>query len=198
MPSRTTDGRTFLALLALSATLACAGCPHNRVAASPPIPFAPQPQSETPMNIAPDTDASPPQPAAPAPPMLSADAAAPRLNSLPSMKMPAPPPRPPAEQPSPQPVAEASHPPAPQISPQLSQQAQQVLERQMNDDLGFAERNLERANGRRLNPAQQALWGTARSFVQQARDAGRNGDWGRAQNLSHKARLASIDFVNSL
>ena len=126
------------------------------------------------------------------------DVEAPDLDSIPKMKMPSPPPKPPTEQPSPQPAGQASHPPAPQISPQISPTAQQALERQMDDDLTVAEKNLQQANGRKLNAAQQALMGNARSFVEQARAAGKDGDWARAQNLAHKARLASIDFVNAL
>jgi hypothetical protein len=123
---------------------------------------------------------------------------APPLDSIPRMKMPSPPPKPPVEQPSPQPAGQTSHQPGPQISPQISPTAQQALERQMDDDLTVAEKNLQQANGRKLNATQQALWGNARSFVEQARAAGKDGDWARAQNLAHKARLASIDFVNAL
>jgi hypothetical protein len=197
-PSRIIDSSKPSALLAFLLAFLCAGCLHNRVAASAPVAIVPQPDSEMAMNVAPDTDASPPEPAAAAPPVLFADAPAPPLTGVPGLRAPSAPPKPPAEQPSPQPVPGASHPPAPQISPQMSQQAQQALQRQINDDLSVAGGNLQQANGRSLSSTQQALLGTARSYVQQARDAAKDGDWVRAQNLAHKARLASIDFVSSL
>jgi hypothetical protein len=198
MPSRTTDSRVFVGLLAFCMSIACAGCLHNQVVTKAPVMTAPQPESEMPMNVAPDTDASPPEAAPPPAPEISMNVEAPSLDAIPKMRMPSPPPKPPTEQPSPQPVGQASHPPAPQISPQISPTAQQALQRQMDDDLTVAEKNLQQANGRKLNGAQQALLGNARSFVEQARAAGKDGDWARAQNLAHKARLASIDFVNAL
>ena len=49
-----------------------------------------------------------------------------------------------------------------------------------------------------MNAAQQDLAGKIRSFTDQARDAGKGGDWTRAQNLAQKARLLSIELINSL
>jgi hypothetical protein len=37
-----------------------------------------------------------------------------------------------------------------------------------------------------------------RSFLGQSRDAGKGGDWVRAQNLSQKARLLSAELIASL
>ena len=86
----------------------------------------------------------------------------------------------------------------PLISPQLSAADQQNYERKMNDDVGAAEKNLQQANGRQLNAAQQDLVEKIHSFLDQARDASKGGDWARAQNLAQKARLLSTELVDSL
>jgi hypothetical protein len=49
-----------------------------------------------------------------------------------------------------------------------------------------------------LSAAQQDLVEKIRSFVSQSRDASKSGDWARAQNLAQKARLLSIELLNSL
>jgi len=49
-----------------------------------------------------------------------------------------------------------------------------------------------------LNAAQQDLVGKIRSFADQSRDASKAGDWARAQNLAQKARLLSVELLNSL
>jgi hypothetical protein len=48
-----------------------------------------------------------------------------------------------------------------------------------------------------LNAAQQDLVGKIRSFLSQSRDASKDGDWSRAQNLAQKARLLSDELINS-
>jgi hypothetical protein len=148
------------------------------------------------MSTAPDTDASPPVEALSVPPTLPAAEEPPVSADLPATNpMPAPR-RPSAEQPN---ASEpASHPPAPQISPQLSPGDQASYVRSTNEDLATAERSLQQASGRQLNAAQQDLAGKIRSFTDQARDAGKGGDWTRAQNLAQKARLLSIELINSL
>ena len=65
------------------------------------------------------------------------------------------------------------------------------------DDIAAAEANLQRASGRQLNAAQQDLVEKIRSFFWQSRDAGKGGDWVRAQNLSQKARLLSAELIDS-
>lgn len=199
MPSRAIESRSFLAILAVSAALTCSGCLHNKVQAAAPVRVAPQPEAERPMNVAPDTDALPPQPADAAAPEIPADDSAPPLNAIAKPKMPPAPPKPSTGQPSPEPANEsAAHPPAPQISPSLSPAAQQNYERQTNDDLSLAERNLQQATGRQLNARQQDMLENVRNFLAQSRDASKSGDWARAQNLAQKARVLSVELVNSL
>ncbi len=120
-----------------------------------------------------------------------------RRTCLPMGTLPAPR-RPSTEQPNSEAAEPTAHPPAPQISPQLSAGDQASFERATNDDLATAEKSLQQASGRQLNAAQQDLAGKIRSFTDQARDAGKGGDWTRAQNLAQKARLLSIELINSL
>ena len=192
------DARTAAALLTICLTIAAGGCSESKVRAAAPVAAAPAPETERPMSIAPDTNASPPVEALTAPPTLPA-AAAPSVSvDLPSTNpMPAPR-RPSSEQPNAEAAEPASHPPAPQISPQLSPGDQASYERSTNDDLATAEKSLQQASGRQLSAAQQDLAGKIRSFTDQARDAGKGGDWTRAQNLAQKARLLSIELINSL
>ena len=53
-------------------------------------------------------------------------------------------------------------------------------------------------HGKALSAAQQDLAEKIRSFLAQSRDASKGGDWARAQNLSQKARLLSVELINSL
>jgi hypothetical protein len=100
-----------------------------------------------------------------------------------------------------QPAIEAAEPPArapaPQISPQLSPGDQASYERKTKEDAAMAEKNVQRANGKQLNAAQQDMVEKVRSFLADARDASKSGDWARAQNLALKARLISVELVNS-
>ncbi len=199
MPSRRADCRNLLALAAVCVSFTCGGCLGHKVQAAAPVASAPQPDAARPMNIAPDTDASPPQPAETPAPTVSSDASAPPLTAIVKPKTPPAPPKPATEQPVSEPNPGASaHAPAPQIFPQLSAADQQSYERRTNDDLATAEKNLQQANGRQLNATQQDLLEKARSFVEQSREAGKGGDWARAQNLAEKARVLSVELVNSL
>ena len=65
------------------------------------------------------------------------------------------------------------------------------------DDTTTAEKNLQETSGKQLNAAQQDLVGKIRSFLAQSRDASKDGDWARAQNLAQKARLLSAELINS-
>jgi hypothetical protein len=148
------------------------------------------------MNTAPDTDASPPVEAA-TPPAMPVTSETPPM-AIPSAKPPAP--HKPVGEPS---TAEAepetpAHPPAPQISPQLSPGDQASYARKTGDDIAVAERNLGQASGKQLSAAQQDLVGKIRSFLAQSQEASKGGDWARAQNLAQKARVLSIELLNSL
>ena len=183
----------------LAGILFLQGCGPKNVHAPAPAP-APAPEEATrPMTVAPDTDANPPGETLSAPPTLPpATASTAPAVTIPSAKPEAP--RKPAEE---QPAADASaepstHPSAPQISPQLSANDQAIYERKINDDVTLAEKNLQEANGKQLNAGQHDLVEKIRSFLAQSREASKSGDWTRAQNLAQKARLLSIEFVNSL
>jgi hypothetical protein len=187
---------TAAAILICGLSFATTGCGEKNVHASAPA-VAPVPApADRPMNTAPDTDASPPVQAATPPPVPAASATAPPV-TIPATKPAAP--RKPAGQPAAESNTEnAARPPAPQISPQLSPSDQETYARKTGDDVAVAERNLAQANGRQLNAAQQDLVEKIRSFLAQSRDASKGGDWARAQNLSQKARLLSVELLNSL
>jgi hypothetical protein len=199
MPSNSKNIRMAAALLAASSALVVGGCSQRKVQASAPTAAAPAPETERPMTTAPDTDASPPLVAVTAAPTLPATATRPPEVAMPHTAPVPAPHKPATEQPNAEASAEpASHPPALQISPQLSPGDQANFERSTNDDLSISDRNLQQASGRQLSAAQQDLVEKIRSFTGQARDAGKGGDWTRAQNLAQKARLLSVELVNSL
>src|SRR3984893_1011741 len=201
MPSRQIDFRALAILAASGFSLAATGCAQKNFHAAAPVSVAPTPSlSETgrPMNIAPDTNATPPAEREAAPPTLPAAAATPPPVAILSKK-PAPP-KPAAEQPPAEVAAvePPAHPPAPQISARLSPGDQANYERKRSEDVVTAEKNLQEANGKPLSAAQQDLAEKIRSFLAQSRDASKAGDWARAQNLSQKARLLSVELINSL
>jgi hypothetical protein len=151
------------------------------------------------MNTAPDTNALPPTEAVTPPPAIPDTATAPPPVTIPHAKAgpkpPKPAPEPAAEAPTDQPPA---HPAAPQIAPQLSPGDQASYERKTNEDIDVAEKNLQQANGKQLSAAQNDLVEKIRSFLSQSREAAKAGDLARAQNLAQKARLLSIELVESL
>jgi len=201
MPSRF-HSRIVLALLACSLSLVIAGCEGKDIRASAPA-AAPAPapaQADRPMTTAPDTDATPPtEVAAAPPPSIPAPP-----SSVPSVAIPAttpaPIPRRPSEGQSSSEgdVGSAARRPALQITPELSPGDQASYERNTADDLAVAEKNLGQATGKQLSAAQQDLVAKITSFASQSRDASKGGDWARAQNLAQKARLLSVELLNSL
>jgi hypothetical protein len=198
MPSYPKNVRNAVLFMALGLSFATAGCMEKKVQAAAPVAAAPAPETERPMTTAPDTDASPPIDAVTAPPTLPAAATTPPSVAMPRTSPIPAPNRPRTEQSSPEAAEPAMHPPAPQISPQLSPGDQASYEHSTNDDLAIADKNLQQASGRQLSAAQQDLVEKISSFTAQARDAGKGGDWTRAQNLAQKARLLSIELINSL
>jgi hypothetical protein len=112
---------------------------------------------------------------------------------------PAPKPQKPAPEPEPSSVAEDhARPPAPQISPQLSESDKANYQRGTAEDIEVAKRNLNQAKGKRLNAQQADLTDKIRSFLDQSSNAAKEGDLARAKNLAQKARLLSVELVNSL
>ena len=200
MPSRSSSDIRVAALLLAGALLpALGGCAEKTVHAS--VPSAPVPTEEAmrPMTTAPDTDAAPPpeNAAAPPPALPVAATPAPPPVTIPATK-PSAPRRPVTEQASADNEAQPPRPPAPQISPQLSPDDQATYQRKTGDDISVAESNLQQTSGKQLNAAQTDLAEKIRSFLSQSRDASKVGDWARAQNLAQKARLLSVELINSL
>jgi outer membrane biosynthesis protein TonB len=200
MPSRRIEGRFVFAFIASGLVLPMAGCIRQKVHAAAPVAATPAPpvaETERPMNIAPDTNASPPTDAVIPPPAIPDNATAPPPDTIPHPKTGPKPPKP-AQEPAPEPAADQPHPPPPQISPQLSPGDHANYERKTNEDIAVAEKNLQQANGKQLSAAQNDLVEKIRSFLSQSRDAAKGGDLARAQNLAQKARLLSVELVESL
>lgn len=204
MPSRNKKATALFVLLANGLALGTAGCEQKTVKAAVPVASTPMPQpsdSKPLTNVAPDTTAAPPEvvEASAPPPAPPPSSTAPLSVTSPRTK-PAPPPR---KQPSEPQTAEASaeqsaRPPAPLISPQLSANDQATYARKTDDDVSVAESNLQRSADKRLSAAQRDLVEKIQSFLSQSREASKAGDWARAQNLAQKARLLSVELVDSL
>jgi hypothetical protein len=197
MPSRPLNARIAISLLTCAISLGAGGCAHKTVHAAAPVAAAPEPVEARPMNTAPDTDAAPPAEVVTAPPALPTSVAPPPAEVTIPPPKPAAPRRPAGDQPADTESEQPAHPPAPQISPQLSPSDQATYQRKTLDDTAVAEKNLQETSGKQLNAAQQDLVGKIRSFLSQSRDASKDGDWVRAQNLAQKARLLSNELINS-
>lgn len=89
-------------------------------------------------------------------------------------------------------------PDVPQFVPELSPQQSSSFQHETEQSLSAAERNLASVSGKSLNPGQADLLSKIRSFVADAREAARTGDWARARDLSRKARVLSDQLVESL
>lgn len=201
MPSRSALGQIVAGFLVAGVCLFGAGCAKKTVQAAAPAPAAPVPSAELerPMTIAPDTTATPPSEPVSPPPPVSADSSSPPPAIVPKTKPPRPPKPSTANESSSEPPADQPpHPPAPQISPQLSAGDQAAYQRRTSEDISAAEKNLQQAAGKLLSAAQHDLYEKIQSFLAQSRDASKAGDLARAQNLAQKARLLSVELVNSL
>jgi hypothetical protein len=202
MPSRFIDARIGLILSASLLSLATVGCEGKTVHAAVPAtaPAASPAQADRPMTTAPDTDATPPLDVAATPPPSIPTSSAPAAPvAIPSTQPAAAPRKPSGGQPSSEGESEsAARQPALQITPELSPGDEASYERETADDLAVAEKNLGQASGKQLSAAQQDLVAKITSFASQSRDASKSGDWVRAQNLAQKARLLSVELLNSL
>ena len=94
--------------------------------------------------------------------------------------------------------APVAKPDTPQIVPGLSTEESASLQQETNRNLSSAERNLTAAAGKSLNATQADLASKVRSFISDAREAGRAGDWARARDLANKAQVLSEELVRSL
>jgi hypothetical protein len=95
------------------------------------------------------------------------------------------------------PNAPAGKPDTPQIVPGLSTRESASLQRESDQSLSAAESNLAATAGKSLNAAQADLASKVRSFISDAREAGRAGDWTRARDLAKKAQVLSEELVGS-
>ena len=198
MSRRTIHMRLAGVLLLGALPFGLTGCNEKKVHAAAPVASAPSPATmERPMNTAPDTDAAPPPEVVAAPPALPAPTTLPPAPATLAPAKPAPPRRTTGEPSAESEAEQPSHPPAPQIAPQLSPGDQATYQKKTADDIGVAERNLQQISGKQLNATQQDLVGKIRSFLAQSRDASKDGDWTRAQNLAQKARLLSDELIGS-
>jgi hypothetical protein len=94
--------------------------------------------------------------------------------------------------------APAAKPDTPQIVPGLSTQESASLRQETDKNLSSAERNLAATAGKSLNATQSDLASKVRSFISDAREAGRAGDWARARDLAKKAQVLSEELVGSM
>ena len=92
----------------------------------------------------------------------------------------------------------ASKPEVPQIAPQLTAAETSAAQQQTGQSLSVAERNIASADGKTLNAMQQDLASKVRSFMLEARDAAKIGDWTRARNAAKKAEVLSQELASSL
>ena len=113
-------------------------------------------------------------------------------------RAPAAPVRPRSFAPSPNPTASAGKPITPEIVPELSTQESASLQRETDQSLRAAEHNLVASVGKSLNATQSDLASKVRSFISDARGAGRAGDWVRARDLAKKAQVLSEELAESL
>ena len=86
----------------------------------------------------------------------------------------------------------------PQIVPELTTQESSALQQEANQSLANAERNLAATAGKSLNATQSDLASKVRSFISDAREAGKSGDWERARDLAKKAQVLSEELAASL
>jgi hypothetical protein len=87
---------------------------------------------------------------------------------------------------------------APMISPQLTAQETAAAQRETNQSLAIVEKNLDSTRGKRLNATQSDLASKVKSFLKDAREAVRIGDWSHARSLAKKAQVLSEELASSL
>lgn len=85
----------------------------------------------------------------------------------------------------------------PQFVPDLSPQQSASFQQETEQNLNATERNVASVAGKSLNAAQTDLLSKVRSFLADAREAARTGDWARARDLSRKARVLSDQLAGS-
>jgi hypothetical protein len=91
-----------------------------------------------------------------------------------------------------------SKPDVPQIFPQLTATEASAAQQQTSHSLSVAERNIGSVEGKTLNAMQQDLASKVRSFMAEAQEAAKSGDWTRAKNAAKKAEVLSQELASSL
>jgi hypothetical protein len=91
-----------------------------------------------------------------------------------------------------------SKPDVPQIAPLLTAGEASAAQQQTSQSLSVAEHNIGSADGKSLNATQQDLASKVRSFMAEARDAAKLGDWTRARAAAKKAEVLSQELASSL
>jgi 2-oxoglutarate dehydrogenase E2 component (dihydrolipoamide succinyltransferase) len=177
----------------------CAGaisC-HRHTAQAAPPPAAPPPgESAQPAPTAAPGGETGANPALANPIEKSAPAGNPAV--APTLKPVEPKPRPAAPAPAPAPEPVTPKPAPPQITQRISAAEEVELKSQTQKSIAEAEANLRRTSGRQLNDVQRDMVEKIQSFLAQAREASEVPDWSRARILADKARILSVELVNSL
>jgi outer membrane biosynthesis protein TonB len=199
--------RATVAGILLASVLALGGCKKKKPAVPPPQAQAPsvtqpEPEVQPPVPPASEPNRPQPEPAQPetAPAATATPAPKPKTKPRPAKKtVPPPAPEKPAEKAENQPtktvVPEGSTQPAtPQLSPTMP--TDQKIHQKMNTNqlLEATDYNLKGIS-RTLNTDEQAMLQHIRSYMQQARDAAKDGDTERAYNLALKAHLLSDELI---
>ena len=173
-------------LLIACTSLLAAGCTERRARA---YPWA------TTMNIRPHLPPPSPREAVPLPDLAVSIPPAMPLSRLAPGRSPA---RPRVAAPQQQEPPGATHAAAPSLAPQLSEQEVAAAQQQFNESSAAAERNLAAAGGHKLNATQADLASKVTTFLQEAKEAAKDGDWTRARNLARKAQVLSDELASSL
>ena len=174
-------------LLVLPAFLALHGCAEKQVRVRPWAtaivirPNLPGPSSDAQPDLLAAPDLSVELPSLPSPLSLNKQPVRPRV---PAQLAPE--------------AAESRKPPAPSLEPELSPQEIATAQQQLNESTAIAQKNLNAAKGRSLNPTQADLTSKVTAFLQESRQAVREGDWTRAKNLAKKAEVLSQELAASL
>jgi hypothetical protein len=90
------------------------------------------------------------------------------------------------------------NPAEPFIAPQLTAGETSAAKHEAEQSLEAADRNLAKTRGRTLDASRTDLVSKIREFMDDAREAMRNGDWTRARNLAKKAEVLSSELSRSL
>jgi hypothetical protein len=130
----------------------------------------------------------------------------PEVTSIPALELPPPriaflpahpgPPRP--RVPAQPPANASTKDDGPLIVPQLTAEESANAQQEANASLATAEKNLEAVRGKTLNAAQTDMSNKVKSFMNDARQAARVGDWTRARGLAKKAQVISEELAHSL